>query len=70
MLVRSLQILLLVLFLQFSSFAESRIIPFQIAKERTYFNSPQLTLDSVEYNTLILRLEAQQSGSGIRKIII
>ncbi|MFC1568427.1 hypothetical protein ACFL37_01870 [Candidatus Margulisiibacteriota bacterium] len=62
--VRTLLPLILVMLLQLSSLAESRLIPFQAASEGPYFISPQLMLDSAEFDTLILRLEAEQSASA------
>ncbi len=37
-------------------------IPFQKAKNQPYFASPELTIDSAEYNTIILKIKSEQRG--------
>lgn len=64
MLIRSLGCLILILFLQPSSFGAEIFIPFEAAAGRPYFESPETTIDSAEYNTLILQIEAKKSGAA------
>ncbi len=56
--------LILLLFLQFPSFAQDITLPFQPVKDRPYFESPEVMIDSAEYNTLILRIKSAGSGTA------
>jgi hypothetical protein len=62
MLIRTLLPFILVFLLQLPSLAESELIPFQLAREGSYFVSPRLMLDTAEFDTLVIRLRAEQGG--------
>jgi hypothetical protein len=55
-------ILILLLCVQFPSFGQETSILFSPAKNLPYFESPEVSLDSAEYNTIILRAKANQKG--------
>lgn len=46
------------------AFGEGISFPFQFVPQANCFQSPQLTIDSAEYDTLILRVRAEQSGTA------
>lgn len=61
---RLLSIIILILFLQIPSLSQEIPIPFHPAQDLPYFESPQVTIDSAEYNTLFLRIESKQNGTA------
>jgi len=59
-----LRILILFILLQLPLFAQEIQVPFQQIPNQPYFATPQLTIDSEEYNTIILKMEAKKSGTA------
>lgn len=56
--------LIFILSLYLPSFSQEISIPFRPVPAQPYFESPQVTIDSAEYNTLVLRIEAKQNGTA------
>jgi hypothetical protein len=46
------------------AWGEGIIFPFQFVPQANCFQSPQLTIDSAEYDTLILRISAKEGGTA------
>src|SRR3989339_289071 len=61
---RCILVLLVSIFFLPPAFGEGLSFPFQFVPQANCFQSPQLTIDSAEYDTLILRVRAEQSGTA------
>ncbi|MFA6549374.1 MAG: hypothetical protein WCT39_05565, partial [Candidatus Margulisiibacteriota bacterium] len=62
--IRFVLLLLMSIFFLSPVFGEGFTFPFQFVPQAYCFQSPQLTIDSAEYNTLILKVYAKQSGTA------
>jgi len=64
MFLRSFWTIIIVLFITLPGFAQEITIPFHPVPNMPYFQSPELTIDSAEYDTLMLRIESKQKGTA------
>ncbi|NQT30045.1 MAG: hypothetical protein HQ596_05700 [Candidatus Saganbacteria bacterium] len=61
--VRLLATLLILFAFQFPGFCQEINVPFKPMKETSYFDSPQVMIDSIEYDTLILSLNMKSKDN-------
>lgn len=64
MMSKFLPVLVLFLIFQLPSLSQDTSIPFQQIPGKPYLATPQLMIDSEEYNTLVLNMEAKKSGTA------